>query len=73
MEREQIKTLIELATGFDEADKILSKYTSYNSDAERIAYLQGMFDCKIIGRSISDVHTDYVALLTSIVNKKWRG
>lgn len=73
MEREQIKTLIELATDFDEADKILSKYTSYNSDAERIAYLQGMFDCKIIGRSISDIHTDYVALLTSIVNKKWRG
>lgn len=36
MEREQIKTLIELATDFDEADKILSKYTSYDSDAEKL-------------------------------------
>lgn len=74
MEREKIKTLIELSTSFEKADAILSEYTTYKTDEERIAYLQGMFDCKIIGRSGGkDIHTDYVALLTAIVNEKWRG
>lgn len=72
MGREQIKTLIELAVNFEEADSILTTHTNFKSDEERIAYLQGMFDCKIIGRSVSDIHTDYVALLTAIVNHKWR-
>lgn len=72
MEREKIKTLIECATSFEKADEILEKYTDYKTDAERIAYLQGMFDCKIVGRNIEDVHMDYVALLTSIVDSKWR-
>lgn len=73
MEREKIKTLIECATSFEKADAILTKYTNYESDAERIAYLQGMFDCKIVGRSVDDIHLDYVALLTAIVDDKWRG
>lgn len=73
MKRNEIKILIELATSFEKADSILSKYTPYTTDEERIAYLQGLFDCEVVGRSISDTHTDYVALLTAIVDKKWRG
>ena len=73
MEREKIKTLIECATSFEKANDILEKYTDYETDAERIAYLQGMFNCKIVGRNIEDIHMDYVALLTSIVDNKWRG
>ncbi len=73
MEREKIKTLIECATSFEKANDILEKYTNYESDAERIAYLQGMFNCKIVGRNVEDIHMDYVALLTSIVDNKWRG
>lgn len=73
MEREKIKILIECATSFEKADAILTKYTDYTTDAERIAYLQGMFDCKIVGRSVEDTHMDYVALLTAIVDDKWRG
>lgn len=72
MEREKIKTLIELATSFEQADAVIKDYTTYKTDEERIAYLQGMFDCKIIERSVSDAHTDYVALLTAIINQKWR-
>ena len=72
MERNKIKTLIELATSFEQADTVMNDYTDFMSDQERIAYLRGMFDCKIIGRSVSDAHTDYVALLTAIVNQKWR-
>ena len=72
MEREKIKTLIECATSFEKANAILEKYTEYKSDEERIAYLQGMFNCKIVGRNVDDIHMDYVALLTSIVDSKWR-
>lgn len=72
MEREKIKTLIELATSFEQADAVIKDHTTYKIDEERIAYLQGMFDCKIIERSVGDAHTDYVALLTAIINQKWR-
>lgn len=73
MDREKIKTMIECATSFEKADAILGEYTDYESDSERIAYLQGMFDCRIVGRNGEDIHMDYVALLTSIVDDKWRG
>ncbi|MBQ9437306.1 MAG: hypothetical protein IJU50_03155 [Lachnospiraceae bacterium] len=72
MERERIRMLIELSTSFEQADDAISKYTGLETDKERIAYLRGMFDCKIIGRQTDDPHTDYVALLTAIVNQKWR-
>lgn len=72
MNREEIKLLIELSTSFKEADDILSEYTDFKTDSEKIAYLRGMFDCKIIGRTGEDLHTDYVALLTTIVTQKWR-
>lgn len=73
MERESIKTLIECATSFEKADALLTKYTDYKSDEERVAYLQGMFNVEIRSRNVTDVHTDYVALLTAIVDDKWRG
>jgi len=72
MERKKIKALIECSTSFEKANEVLNKYTNYKSDAERIAYLQGMFDCEIVGRNTEDIHMDYVALLTSIVESKWK-
>ena len=71
MDRKKIRQLIELSTDFERADEILSKYTPFHSDEEKIAYLYGMFDCEIIDRNINDIHTDYVVLLTSIINEKW--
>ena len=70
MERKKIQTLIELAITFEEADQIIEEYTGYKTDSEKIAYIRGMFDCRIIGRVGNDLHTDYVALLTSIINQK---
>ena len=72
MGKDKVKALIELSTTFEQADGILKKYAELETDRERIAYLRGMFDCKIVGRSVSDEHTDYVALLTAIINQKWR-
>lgn len=72
MERKKIQTLIELAVTFEEADQVIEEFTGLKSDNEKIAYLRGMFDCHIIGRTGDNVHTDYVALLTAIINQKWR-
>jgi len=71
MKREQIKALIELSTSFTDADKIIETYTTNNTYSQKIAYLQGMFDCEIIGRSVDSEEADYKALLTSIIEKKW--
>lgn len=70
MEREKIKILIECANSFEEANEILEKYTNYKSYEERIAFLQGMYNCQIISRNTDDIYTDYVATLTTIVRYK---
>lgn len=64
-----IKLLIELATSYDEADSVIQQYSGFDSYEEKVAYLKGKFDCQIVGRSVGDnARTDYIALLTSIVN-----
>lgn len=72
MKREQIKALIELSSSYEEANQIIEKYTPHKEYGNKIAYLQGMFDCEIVGRNIESEEADYVALLTSIVEKKWK-
>lgn len=71
MKRKQIKALIELSSSFEEANDIIEKYTDLRSYGQKIAYLQGMFDCEIVGHDTKDVEVDYVAILTSIVEHKW--
>ena len=72
MKREQIKALIELSTTYEEANEIIDTFTSCKDFAQKIAYIQGMFNCEIVGRHIEDEEADYMALLTSIVDKKWK-
>jgi len=72
MKRKKIKALIELSNSFEEADNIIETYTDCKKYIQKIAYLQGMFDCEIVGRHIINEEADYKALLTSIINKKWK-
>lgn len=72
MRREQIKALIELSNSFEEANEVIETYTPNKSYAQKIAYLQGMFDCEIVGRHIDSEEADYMALLTSIIDRKWK-
>ena len=72
MRREQIKALIELSDSFESADEIITTYTENRTYSQKIAYLQGMFDCEIIGRHGESEEADYMALLTSIVDQKWK-
>ncbi len=72
MKREQIKALIELSTSYKEADGVIETYTGYKEYPQKIAYLQGMFNCEIIGRNMESAEADYKALLTTIIDKKWK-
>ena len=72
MKREQIKALIELSSTFEEANEVIEKYAQMTEYGQKIAYLQGMFDCEIVGRHIESEEADYIALLTSIIDRKWK-
>lgn len=75
MKRKQIKALIELSSSYDEANQIIETYavlSDVSNYAQKIAFLSGMFDCEIIGRSIDSEEADYKALLTSIIEQKWK-
>lgn len=74
MNRKQIKSMINLSRNFEEANEVIEKYAELddNSDyAQKLAYLRGMFDCQIVGRTIESLEADYIAMLTSIVDQKW--
>jgi len=71
--REAIKLLVELAESDTEADKILAK--EFPSVVERYAFLRGAFDFDVPfagnGRP-DDIEPNYKAVLSAIVNRKWR-
>ena len=77
MNRERVKALIELSNSVEQADEIITR-EGFISIKEKIAFLKGMFDFKIIGRhreeSLSeDVcdKMDYYSILSAIINAKW--
>ena len=70
--RQQIKALIELSVTFDEADAVIDEYTGLSTYSEKISYLSRMFGCEIVDSNKSDDSADYKAILTTIINKKWK-
>lgn len=77
MNREKIKILIELAASVEEADAVITGQ-GFHSTKEKIAFLRGMFDFKLIGRNDgTDLdksrieEMDYYAILSTIINEKW--
>ena len=71
MKQEQIKALIELSISYEYANKIIEEYTGCKTYSEKIAYIKRNFECEIVSSTDNDEETDYVALLTSIINRKW--
>ncbi len=75
MNRRQIKAMINLSSTFEEANEVIEKYAELSNSfdyAQKLAFLKGMFDCQIVGRSVESTEADYVAMLTSIVEQKWK-
>lgn len=69
--------LIEFASSIEEANLIIEN-EGCKTVGEKIAYLKGMFDFKLIGRyddeSISSEQSqemDYYAILSAIINNRW--
>jgi len=74
--REAIKTMIEFAETWEDADKIIVEHTPCESTGEKLSFLYGMFDVSILGGcdgvNGDKMETNYQAVLSAIVNKKWR-
>ncbi|MDR0443248.1 MAG: hypothetical protein LBH44_07580 [Treponema sp.] len=73
--KEAIKTMIEFSDTWEEADKVIIEFTPCRATAEKLSYLYGMFDVSIIARidGVTDpTESDYRAVLSAIVNQKWR-
>lgn len=78
--REDIVSLIGLASDTQSARKYIDEFTSFDNDRERLEFLQESFNVKIIGRCDADssytddmrLSDDYEAVLGSVIGKKWR-
>ena len=73
--REVIKTLIEISTDVDEADKVINDHYHFKSISEKVAFLKGMFDVKVIHQHDSTEITEeesaemtYWSMLDTIIN-----
>ena len=72
MERQKVKALIELSNTIEEANEVIEKYTELETVKEKIAFLKGMFDWKIIDKKETDSdEMIYNIALNAIISKKW--
>lgn len=46
--REVVKTLIELSSTVEEADKVIEENYGFESIGEKLAFIKGMFDVEVI-------------------------
>jgi hypothetical protein len=77
MNRERVRALIELSNSVDQADEVITN-EGFLTVKEKIAFLSGMFDFKVIGRhreeNLSEEERDrmdYYSILSAIINAKW--
>ena len=68
--REIIKTLIELSTDVEEADKVINENYDFKSIREKVAFLRGMFGVEVIGHEKDEPdEMTYFAMLSTVINK----
>jgi len=73
--KDAIKTMIELSDTWQDADKVLDEFTPCKSINDKLYYLYGMFDVSILAShdgSGDTIESDYRAVLSALVNQKWR-
>lgn len=75
MKREHVKLLIESAPSVEKADELIDAVYQFESFAEKIAFLKGMFGIKLVSKtdapSTSKEKSDemtYWVMLESIIN-----
>jgi len=75
MKREHVKLLIESAPTVEKADELINEVYKFESVAEKIAFLKGMFDVKLVSKTDGagvtkekSIEMDYWAMLEAIIN-----
>ena len=75
MKREHVKLLIESAPTVEKADELINAVYKFESFAEKVAFLKGMFGVKLVsktdGKDVSkekSVEMDYWVMLETIIN-----
>lgn len=73
--REVVKSLIESSSNVEEADKIINEKYNFKTIGEKIAFLKGMFDVRLVskhdGEGVSEeksAEMDYWAILNATIN-----
>jgi hypothetical protein len=72
-----VKTMVELAASEEEADRIIEEFTHLSACGEKLNFLLEQFpNISILGgcdgEEGNETQTDYEAVLSVIVNSKWR-
>lgn len=72
--REVIKTLIEMSPNVEEADKVINERYNFKTIGEKMAFLKGMFDVRLVSKHDGEVvseeksaEMDYWAILNAII------
>ena len=73
--RELVKTLIQISPNVDEADKIIKENYNFKSTREKLAFLKGMFDVKLVSKHDAEgvseeqsTERDYWSMLHTIIS-----
>jgi len=77
IENEAIKTMVSLSDTIEEADDIIVEFTPHRTFADKLKYLSAEFPSVSIiggydGKDGNPEQTDYEAVLSAIINLKWR-
>ncbi len=70
-DRQRVQALIELSTTFEKADEVIEKYVGFKTVKEKLAFLYGMFDDRIIDPHPTPDEDAYRIILNSIIQHKW--
>jgi hypothetical protein len=74
-DRSVIKAMIELSDTWEDADQIVEEFAGIKDLSGKLAYISKMFNASVVGRMAGGDNPekyDYVAMMSAIVNKKWR-
>ena len=73
--KEAIKTLIKMSPNVEEADKVINENYNFKTIGEKMAFLKGMFDVRLVSKHDAEGVTeeksaemDYWAMLNTIIN-----
>jgi len=72
-----IKTMLELSVNIEEANSVIDEFTPHRTYKERLGFLRKHYPkIRILGccdgKNSDPVRTDYEAILSAIINMKWR-